>query len=139
MTDVDADVDAEVASVAEAADRLLVAFASHDRDAYFSCFAPDATFLFHSGPELLSSRASYEREWARWEAEGFHVDGCDTSDRRIDVVSTGVAVLTHRVRTRIAGVPEVQRERESIVFRRTPDGTWLAVHEHLSPDPQEDA
>jgi ketosteroid isomerase-like protein len=26
-------------------------------------------------------------------------------------------------------------ERETIVFRREPAGEWLAVHEHLSPDP----
>jgi len=130
---------ADLDAVAHAADRLVAAFSSHDRDAYFSCFAPDATFLFHTSPELLGSRASYEQEWAMWEADGFHVDGCDTRDRRIDLVAPDVAVLTHRVRTRLAGVPEVQRERESIVFRRTPDGTWLAVHEHLSADPQEDA
>jgi ketosteroid isomerase-like protein len=137
MTDASSAVDLE--AVAEAADRLVAAFSSHDRDTYFSCFAPDATFLFHTSPELLASRSSYEQEWAMWEADGFHVDGCDTRDRRIDLVAPGVAVLTHRVRTRLAGVPEVQRERESIVFRRTPDGTWLAVHEHLSADPQEDA
>jgi ketosteroid isomerase-like protein len=28
-----------------------------------------------------------------------------------------------------------QGERETIVFRREPDGRWLAVHEHLSPAP----
>jgi ketosteroid isomerase-like protein len=130
---------ADLAAVTEAADRLLAAFSSHDRDGYFACFAPDATFLFHTSPDLLTSRSSYEQEWAMWEADGFHVDGCDTRDRRIDLVAADVAILTHRVRTRLAGVPEVQRERESIVFRRTPDGTWLAVHEHLSADPQEDA
>jgi ketosteroid isomerase-like protein len=125
--------------VGAAADRLVRAFGAHDRDGYFASFAADATFLFHTSTQLLVSRASYEQEWALWEADGFHVDGCDTSDRRIDLVATDVAILTHRVRTRLAGVPEVQRERETIVFRRTPDGTWLAVHEHLSPDPQEDS
>jgi len=129
----------DLAEVGRAADRLVAAFSSHDRDAYFASFAPDATVLFHTSPELLGSRSSYEQEWAMWEADGFHVDGCDTTDRRIDLVAPDVAVLTHRVRTRLAGVAEVQRERESIVFRRTPDGTWLAVHEHLSADPQEDA
>ena len=131
--------DADLAAVAASADRLLTAFASHDRDGYFSSFAPDATFVFHTSPEVLSSRASYEQEWAMWEADGFHVDGCDARDRRIDFLTPDVAVLTHRVRTRLAGVAEVQRERETIVFRRTSDDTWLAVHEHLSADPQEDA
>jgi len=130
---------ADLDAVGQAADRLVAAFSSHDRDAYFACFAPDATFLFHTSLELLGSRSEYEQEWAMWEAEGFHVDGCDTRDRRVGLLAPDVAVLTHRVRTRLAGVPEVQRERESIVFRRTPDGTWLAVHEHLSADPQEDA
>jgi uncharacterized protein (TIGR02246 family) len=130
---------ADLGAVTAVADRLLEAFATHDRDGYFACFAPDATFLFHASPQLLASRASYEQEWALWEADGFHVDGCETRDRRIDLVSPDVAILTHRVRTRLAGVPETQRERETIVFRRTPDDGWLAVHEHLSPDPQEDA
>src|SRR5829696_796084 len=30
---------------------------------------------------------------------------------------------------------EAVEERETIVFARQPDGTWLAVHEHLSPMP----
>ena len=133
------DVNVDLSAVTAAADRLLVAFSSNDRETYFACFAPNATFLFHTSPELLGTRADYEQEWAAWEADGFHVDGCDTSDRRIDVVAPGVAILTHRVRTRLAGVPNVQRERESIVFARTTDGTWLVVHEHLSADPREDA
>ena len=128
-----------LATVGEAADRLVSAFASHDRDAYFAAFDPDATFLFHTAPSLLGSRAAYEDEWTAWEADGFHVDECVTSDRRIDVLSDDVAVLTHRVRTRLAGGGDVLRERESIVFRRAAGGEWLAVHEHLSPDPSEDA
>ena len=133
------DANADLSAVTAAADRLLVAFSSHDREGYFACFAPDATFLFHTSPEVLGTRADYEQEWAVWEAEGFHVDGCSTSDRRIDLVASDVAILTHRVHTRLAGMPDVQRERESIVFRRLTDDTWLAVHEHLSADPREDA
>ena len=121
--------------VARAADRLVAAFGAHDRDAYFAAFAPDATFLFHTSPGLFASRSAYEQEWASWEADGFQVESCETSDRRIDIVASDVAILTHRVRTRLAGEPEVQRERETIVFRRTPHDTWLGVHEHLSPDP----
>ena len=133
------DTDVDRAAVTAAADKLLACFSAHDRDGYFACFAPDATFLFYTSPELLTTRASYELEWAGWEAEGFHVERCDTSDRRIDVVAPGLAILTHRVRTRLTGMTEVQRERETIVFRRLPDETWLAVHEHLSADPREDA
>jgi len=126
-----------LAAVAAAADVLVAAFGSHDRDGYFAAFAPDATFLFHTSPAVLPSRASYEQEWAMWEADGFHVQGCSTTDRRIDLLTPDVAVLTHRVRTRLAGAEQEQRERETIVFRRHDDGRWLAVHEHLSPQPED--
>ena len=45
--------------------------------------------------------------------------------------------MTHRVRTSLAGADDVSCERETIVFRRGADGRWLAVHEHLSLDPEE--
>lgn len=121
-----------------AADRLVEAFGRHDRDAYFACFAPDATFLFHTTPGLLGSRAAYEALWRTWESDGFRVLGCTTADRRIDLVTADIAILTHDVRTRIAGVDGEQHERETIVFRKDGNG-WLAVHEHLSPAPEEAA
>lgn len=124
-------------AVADAADALVTAFGAHDRDGYFACFAPDATFVFHTSPQILTSREAYEREWAAWEADGFHVESCETIDRRIDLLTPDVAIMTHHVRTRLTGVPETQRERETIVFRRAPNGTWLAIHEHLSADPTE--
>lgn len=131
MTDTDLD------GVAAAADSLLAAFGSHDRDAYFAAFSPEATFLFYPSPALLETRAAYEQEWAMWEADGFHVEACSAIDRRIDFLTPDVAVLTHRVRTRLAGVDAEQRERETIVFHRDTSGRWLAVHEHLSPEPAE--
>jgi hypothetical protein len=121
--------------VGAAADALVGAFAAHDAPGYFAAFDTAATFMFYTTDRLLGSRAEWESEWAALEAEGFHVDGCETSGRRIDVISDDVAVLTHCVRTRIAGEPDVVRERETIVFRRNSDGRWLAIHEHLSPDP----
>jgi ketosteroid isomerase-like protein len=121
--------------VASAADRLVAAFASHDVPGYFAAFDANATFLFHTSPRLLGSREEYEREWATWESDGFRVLGCQTRDRQIDLVSPDVAVMTHRVRTRLAGLDDVQCERETIVFRRSAEGAWLAVHEHLSADP----
>lgn len=128
----------DLADVGAAADALLAAFSTHDRDAYFAAFAPEATFVFHTTPRVLGSRAEYEAEWASWEGDGFHVEGCEAFDRRIDLMTPDVAVLIHRVRTRLAGVDETQRERETILFRRGESGAWLAVHEHLSPDPGED-
>ena len=128
-----------LSEVETAADLLVASFAAHDRDAYFASFAPDSTFVFHTSAQRFGSRTDYEQEWARWEADGFHVESCESSNRHIDLITHEVAVMTHRVRTRIAGVDEVQLERETIVFRRGRDGRWLAVHEHLSPDPGEAA
>lgn len=127
-----------LSEVATASDALVASFAAHDRDAYFASFALESTFVFHTSAQRFGSRADYEREWVTWESDGFHVESCESVDRRIDLITDEVAVMTHGVRTRIAGVNEVQRERETIVFRRARDGRWLAVHEHLSPDPSED-
>ena len=127
--------DTDMNDVGAAADRLVAAFSSHDVQGYFESFDPTATFLFHTSPEVLGSRAEYEAEWASWEAEGFRVQGCETRERRIDLVTPEVAVMTHRVRTRLAGVDDASCERETILFRKGADGRWLAVHEHLSPDP----
>jgi ketosteroid isomerase-like protein len=131
--------ESELAAVEQAAEALLRSFAAHDREGYFAAFAPDATFVFHNHPAVLFSRADYERTWREWEAEGFHVDGCESVDRRFALVAPDVVIMTHRVRTRLAGVTETQHERETIVFRREPAGDWLAIHEHLSQDPSADA
>jgi ketosteroid isomerase-like protein len=123
------------AEVGAAADALVGSFAAHNASGYFAAFDPQATFMFYTTDRLLASRSEWESEWADLEASGFHVDGCTTENRRIDVISPDVAILTHSVRTRIAGEADVVRERETIVFRRGDDGRWLAIHEHLSPDP----
>ncbi|MBT2529304.1 hypothetical protein J7E91_28865 [Streptomyces sp. ISL-99] len=34
-----------------------------------------------------------------------------------------------------AGEEEELRERETVVLRCAPDGRWLVIHEHLSPEP----
>jgi uncharacterized protein (TIGR02246 family) len=126
-----------VEEVLAAAAQLVRAFGSGDVDGYFGCFAEDATFVFHSTPEVLESRVAYREEWASWErADGFRVLECRSSEQRVQDLGD-VAVFTHRVRTRVhaAGEEAELHERETIVFRRTGDGRWLAVHEHLSPDP----
>jgi len=51
------------------------------------------------------------------------------------MITDDVAVFTHRVQTKLVGIDEIQRERESIIFHREANGRWLAVHEHLSIDP----
>ena len=91
--------------------------------------------VFYPSPEVFRTLADYRAEWERWETDGFHVDGCETADTRIEPITRDVAVLTHRVTTTLAGGEPSLRERETIVFRREPDGCWLGVHEHLSPSP----
>jgi uncharacterized protein (TIGR02246 family) len=123
--------------VQRAAGALVAAFGRGDLEAYFACFAPDASFLFPTTAGLLPSTDAYRREWARWEAEdGFRVLDCSTSDTDVRVFGD-TAVLTHRVRTTVSasGTTSVLHERETIVFSRQDDGRWLAVHEHLSPEP----
>jgi ketosteroid isomerase-like protein len=129
--------DADVDGVRRAAGALLDAFGRNDLAAYFACFHPDATFLFHSTDRLLTSTADYRRLWEGWEREdGFRVLECATTDTHVQLLGD-TAVLTHSVRTTVSTSAgrEVLRERETIVFRRGADGRWLGVHEHLSPAP----
>ena len=127
------------AEVQRTADILIAAFARSDRDAYFDCFAEDATFLFYTTPGRLSSRAEYEALWDSWVVQdGFRVVSCASSAPAVQVVgaSEDSVIFSHQVQTVIqtnAGLTSLA-ERETIVFAR--HGTrWLAVHEHLSPDP----
>ncbi len=123
--------------VRQAATALVAAFGAHDVPGYFGAFAPEATFLFYNASSLLGSRAAYEAEWRSWEAGGFRVLGCRSLDGDVHELTHDVAVFTHRVRTRVRdsdGEHDLA-ERETIVFRRGPDGQWLGVHEHLSPEP----
>ncbi|QRM57285.1 nuclear transport factor 2 family protein [Sinorhizobium sp. BG8] len=122
-------------AVLAAADTLVSAFARHDRDAYFSAFATDATFVFHNLDRTLASRAEYEAEWRVWEErDGFRVLGCRSSERRVQLAGDA-AIFTHAVETELSlgGEMLTNRERETIVFSRDEKGLWMAVHEHLSP------
>ncbi|MDX6300540.1 MAG: hypothetical protein QOF53_1754 [Nocardioidaceae bacterium] len=121
--------------VLAAAASLVDAFGRHDVEAYFAAFRADATFVFHSHPEPLGSRAEYETLWRSWEQDGFTVLSCASSEQHVQDLGD-VAVFTHRVATRVraGGVEEQLDERETIVFVRDGNG-WLAVHEHLSPVP----
>jgi ketosteroid isomerase-like protein len=124
--------------VLSAANALVDAFGAHDKDRYFSCFAEDATLLFYTTPRLLPSLSAFKDEFATWEKEyGYHVLKCVSSEQNVQILGDDVGVFTHSVLTNVMmndGEAE-QRERETIVFRREPDGRWLAVHEHLSPAP----
>jgi ketosteroid isomerase-like protein len=125
----------DIEQVRAAANHLIERFGAFDRDAYFACFAPEATFLFHTTNRLLGSCAEYQEEWSSWLEIGFSVLGCTSHEQRIDMVTDDVAVFTHRVLTTVRDVDGDAElvERETIVFRREPSGHWLGVHEHLSP------
>jgi uncharacterized protein (TIGR02246 family) len=122
--------------VAAAAAAIVGAFGRHDPKKYFSLFAPDATFVFHTTPKRLNARAEYEAEWAMWEKEdGFRIRSCKSTDQRVQILGD-VAVFTHSVQTELSTKqgPSTVQERETIVFHRR-GGKWVAVHEHLSPLP----
>jgi ketosteroid isomerase-like protein len=123
------------AEVLQVAADLVARFGAHDVQAYFAAFAPDATFIFHTTPAILYSRAAYKDLWQIWESrDGFRVLGCRSSEPHVSVHGD-TAIFTHRVETRLAFGPDetTARERETIVFRRRENGSWLAIHEHLSP------
>ncbi len=123
--------------VLAAADALVRAFASGDSAAYFACFAPEATFVFHTTPQRLGSRAAYESLWEQWVTEdGFRVVSCTSTNPVVQVLGPDAAVFAHDVATvvEVGGEREALSERESIVFARR-DDVWMAVHEHLSPAP----
>ena len=125
--------------VLEAADAIVAAFAATDTDAYFAGFAPDASFIFHPEAARLDSRAEYEALWAGWLESGWRVTACSSTDRLVQVFPGG-AVFSHTVATSIdsADGPDSYVERESIIFRTGDDGL-IAIHEHLSTVPAEEA
>ncbi len=122
--------------VLHAAATLVAAFRATDVRAYFDCFTEDATFVFHTEPDRLDTRQSYEELWAKWIAAGWHVTNCVSSNRRVQLFAA-TAVFTHDVRTTTStgGLTESTRERETIVFHRFGSAV-KAVHEHLSPVPE---
>jgi ketosteroid isomerase-like protein len=122
--------------VLTATDHLIGAFAANDTAAYFACFSPDATFVFHPEASRLDDRAAYESTWASWLDAGWRVVSCISSDRKVQLLGD-TAVLTHTTDT-VTSVDGREspslRERESIVFVLDGDRV-VAVHEHLSPMP----
>ncbi|AVH38187.1 MULTISPECIES: YybH family protein [Pseudomonas] len=118
--------------VRQAAADLVAAFASNDAARYFACFSEDATFLFHTLPHPLLSRRAYEAVWADWQAEGFAVLDCTSSNAQVSLQGE-VAIFMHDVATRlrVGGEALALNERETIVFRLYGE-RWLACHEHLS-------
>ena len=129
--------------VLDAAARIVEAFAATSTQEYFSLFAPDASFIFHPEATRLDDRASYEVLWNGWVAQGWRVTSCRSSDQLVHVFPGG-AVFSHTVSTAVQTGNEPENistdsyvERETIVFRQEPDGSLIAIHEHLSTVPDE--
>lgn len=135
MSDILRQPSSREAEVMQAAAQLVSAFASHDTQRYFDCFSPDATFVFHTLAAPLASRRAYQDLWQQWQAEGFAVLGCESSNGQVSVHGE-VAIFIHDVATHLRlGTEELRlNERESIVFRLE-GRRWLAWHEHLSAVP----
>lgn len=125
-----------VDEVLAAAAKIVDDFGNHHTADYFSGFAADATFMFYTHTERLNSRRDYEELWASWEKDdGFRVHGCRSRDQRVQVLGESAAVFTHYVESDVefGGDVSTINERETIVFERR-NGSWIAVHEHLSPE-----
>lgn len=123
--------------VLEAAAEIVAAFGSHNKERYFSCFSPAATFIFYSSNRPFYSRREYEDEWESWQKGGFRVHGCCSSGAKVTLhADSQIAIFTHSVRTEssISGERMTIGERETIVFEKNGE-RWLAIHEHLSLDP----
>jgi ketosteroid isomerase-like protein len=132
------EAEAAKAQVLAAAGRLLDAFSQNRIEDYFACFAPDATFIFHGLGHRLGSLADYRSAWHGWVRDvQLRILGASAQQQTVDLIAPGVALYTHSVQVRasVAGAVEQRRERETIVFVRLGEGRWLAVHEHLSKDP----
>ena len=125
-----------VEEVLAAAAKIVDDFGNHRTADYFSRFAADATFMFYTHTERLNSRAEYESLWASWEKDdGFRVHGCRSRDQRVQILGESAAVFTHYVESDVefGGDVSTINERETIVFEQH-NGSWVAVHEHLSPE-----
>jgi ketosteroid isomerase-like protein len=123
--------------IRDAVDAIVQAFGEGRMDDYFARFDPSATFVFYTAPTRLGSVDDYRALWDRWVREdGLRILSCRTTNTLVQQLSADVAVVTHSVETEASteGSRETLHERETIVLRRQPDGAWLAVHEHLSPE-----
>lgn len=125
--------------IRDAVNGIVRAFGEGRMDDYFTRFDPSATFVFYTAPQRLGSVEEYRTLWDRWvEEDGLRILACRTWDTSVQQLSADVAVVTHSVETESStnAGRDTTYERETIVLQRQPDGSWMAVHEHLSPTDQ---
>jgi ketosteroid isomerase-like protein len=123
--------------VLEAYERLVNAFREGRWEDKFASFADEATVV--DGANWFSSLEEYRAAWNEWAAS------MDTLPVPLSVATRvmklqmlgDAAVLTHSIesRERTDTGEQTVHEVETIVFSKQPDGRWLIVHQHLSPQP----
>ena len=111
--------------VLAAARHLVQAFGRHDTAAYFDCFSPDATFIFHTAPARLASRAEYQQLWRQWEDEDeFRVLSCASAQPVVqDLGEAGV--FSHDVTT-MGGRPSKPESGNGLMPPRILLGYFIA-------------
>ncbi|NEM89794.1 nuclear transport factor 2 family protein [Galbitalea soli] len=120
--------------VLTAAEAIVARLGAGDIEAYFECFASDATFAHYAHSDQVLSRSQFLLRWREsMEAEGVRMLSARSSDRRAHIHGD-FSVFSHLLRREIARGEqrETLTERESIVFARR-GGRWMAVHSHVSP------
>ena len=122
-------------AVLEAYEQLVSAF-REGRDK-FGSFADEATIV--DGGHWFGSLAEYRAAWDAWTEKMGHLPvpaSVETTVMSLQMLGD-TAVLVHSIESREGtDTEETEREIETIVFGRQPDGRWLIVHQHLSPQPQ---
>jgi ketosteroid isomerase-like protein len=117
---------------------LVAALDGDDADRYLAGLAPDVTFILPREAAPLRSREQLRDAWARWAADGNHLEACHAWELDVRAISGTLATATHVVSMHLAGRSDPVRQRETLVLQRDDDeGAWLVVHAHRSTHPYE--
>jgi ketosteroid isomerase-like protein len=115
-------------------EQLVASFREGRWGEKFTYFAADATVV--DGGRFFGSLDDYRSAWERWAAQ--HDDlpvpaSVDTTVMELQIFG-GVAVLTHAIDSREEpDSNDTEREIETIVFAKQPEGRWQIVHQHIAP------
>lgn len=105
----------------------------HDFNALVDLISPDAVFWFSDGSYQGHGtiRAAFEKTWA-----ALHNDFYWLSDQHWIAIGSEVAVCTYRFNWKtVHEGKEISGSGRGTSVLRLSNGTWLIVHEHLSPFP----
>ena len=121
--------------VLEAYERLVATFREGRWEDKFTYFAEEATVV--DGGQWFGSLEELRAAWNRWAAQQDSLPvplSVDTRVLKLQMLGQS-AVLTHSVeiRERTDEGEETAHEVETMVFGKQPDGRWLIVHQHISP------